>query len=333
VDTYYTYFDRNYAVRAVAMFRSLWRNSGPLQMFMLCLDLEAYDAVARLHLPDVTLLQLAELEQEDPDLLKVKASRSIVEYYFTITSCLGWHLMKTQPQIQVLTYLDSDLFFYRPVGPLLQEFEGQSIGAMYHCLPEHGLLRQGRYNVGWVSWRRDAAGMACLEEYRRQCLDWCYLREEKGKYADQVYLDAWEKKPGFHAFQHRGANVAAWNLGHYQLGYDHGGIQVNGDPLIFFHFHKFSALGGNCFDTNLWLARRLTKRLRDRLILPYIDELRKTGLDLPLTGSHLRHFPYRHGLGRWAKNMARIGLSLIRCTYVHYPPKVNDDLDITLAVR
>jgi hypothetical protein len=161
--------------------------------------------------------------------------------------------------------------------------------------------------------------MACLEEYRHQCLDWCYLREENGNYADQAYLDAWEKKPGFHAFLNRGANVAAWNLGDRRLEYDRDGIQVDGDPLMFFHFQKFRALSRDWFDTDLWPARWITRRLRERLIFPYIDELRRTGLDLPLTGSHLRHFHYRNGLGRWVRNALRTGLSLLRGTYVHYP--------------
>jgi len=292
-----------------------------MQLYMLCLDDEAHSAVAGLHLPDVTLLRLAELEQSDPELLRVKAGRSVVEYYFTCTSCAGWYLMKTRPEIEVLTYLDSDLFFYRPVEPLLKEFEGHSIGATYQRFPEYGAPHTGRYNVGWICWRRDAHGLECLKEYRRQCLEWCYLREEKGKYADQVYLDAWEQLPGFHAFQHRGANVGPWNLGCYTLGYDSGGIQVAGDPLMFFHFHKFSALTSNWFDSNLWLTKNLSKVLRERLILPYIDELRRTGLNLPLTGSRLRHFPYRHGFGLFARNMVRVALGLARRAYVYYPQR------------
>ncbi len=318
---YYTYFDKNYAVRAVAMYRSLRRNSGPMRMFMFCLDDEAHRALTRLQLPDVTLVRLAELEEGDPELLRVKSGRSLVEYYFTCTACAGCFLMNTQPAIQVLTYLDSDLFFYRPLEPLLEAFQGHSIGVTYQCFPQYNLPRTGRYNVGWVNWRRDSEGLGCLREYRRQCLEWCYLREEDGKYADQAYLDAWEELPGFHVFQTKGANVAPWNLGNYTLVCDSDGIQVDGYPLIFFHFHKFSALSRDWFDTNLWAARRLTNPLRERLILPYIDELRSTTLNLPLSGSLLRHFPYRQGLPRLARNLVRIWLILARCTFVYYPQR------------
>lgn len=318
MNAYYTYCDRNYAVRAAAMCRSLRRESGPIQMYVFCLDEDTHRAFTQANLPDVTLLTLAELEMNDPELLAVKSTRSVVEYYFTCTSSAGWYLMNARPEIDVLTYLDSDLFFVNSVEPLFHQLSGFSIAATYHRFPEYGVPRQGVLNVAWLSWRRDPAGLSCLREYRRQCLEWCYLREEGGKYADQAYVDAWQRLPGFRTFQHRGANVAPWNLGDYALTYENGGIQVDGDPLIFFHFHKFNSLGGNWFDANFWSARYVTRELRERLIVPYIDELRSTAMPLPLTGSRLRHFHYRRGPARLARNIARIGLSLARSSYVHH---------------
>jgi hypothetical protein len=318
---YYTYFDRNYAVRAVAMYRSLRRNSGPMHMCMLCLDDEAYQALQNLHLPDVTLLSLAQLERADPELLAVRATRSLVEYYWTCTSCAGWYAMENWPEAEIVTYLDSDLFFYSPPEPLFLELEGYSVGAAYQRFAEYGQPHTGRFNVGWLTWRRDPNGLACLQEYRRQCLNWCFMREEGGKYADQGYLDAWEGLRYFHVFEHRGANVAPWNLGCYKLVYANGSIQVDGYPLIFFHFHKFRHPGQNWFDTNFWNTRRVTRGLREHLILPYIGELRNSGLNLPITGSNLRHFPYRHGFGLLSRNLARLFLTVARGTLVYCRPK------------
>lgn len=316
-----TYFDQNYAVRAVAMYQSLRRHCPPLRMYMLCLDDEALRAVSKLQLPDVVLIPLTELEKADPELAAVKATRSNVEYYFTCTSCLSRHLMARYPAIEVLTYLDSDLYFYGSVAPLLAEFEGHSIGAMYHRFPEHGLTRQGRYNVGWLSWRRDEQGLRCLQEYRRQSIEWCYLREENGKYADQAYLDAWENYSRFHVFEHRGANVAPWNLGCYRLTYAGDALHVDGYSLVFFHFTKFRSLGRDWFDSNLWLSRHVSGRLRRALIEPYIAGLRVVALDLPMTGGALRHFHYRQGLGLLLRNCVRWLLGSLRGAYIHHPSK------------
>jgi hypothetical protein len=290
-----------------------------MHIYVFCLDEESYQQVRKLRLPDVTVVALAELEEADRELLSVKKDRTVVEYYFTCTSCAGWYLMQTRPEIQILTYLDSDLFFYSSVEPLFREFEGHSIAVTHQRFPGHGLHSTGRFNVGWVSWRRDSNGIACLKEYRRQCLEWCFMREEAGKFADQAYLDAWDSLPGFHVFPQRGANVAPWNLAFYKLTYDRDAILVDGYPLIFFHFHKFACFREHWFDSNLWRACRVTTALRKRLIRPYIDELRKSGLSLPLACCPLRHFPYRHGLGLLARNVVRFALILARQSYVYYP--------------
>ncbi len=49
----------------------------------------------------------------------------------------------------------------------------------------------GRFNVGWMSFRRCPEGLACLETYKANCLAWCYDRVEDGRFADQRYLDSW----------------------------------------------------------------------------------------------------------------------------------------------
>jgi hypothetical protein len=302
------------------MAKSLSRQALGRPLHVLCLTDRAFEVLAGAALENITLLRLRNLEEADPELLAVKQNRTIVEYYFTLTSCLGHYLMKRLRPNEVLTYLDSDVFFYSSIQPLVEEFKEKSIGATYHRYPEHGVPRQGRFNVGWVSWRKDRSGESCLARYRAQCLEWCYLREEGGKYADQSYLDAWDKLPGFHAFEHRGANVAVWNLKDYRLGDDGSGLTVDGFPLLFFHFHKFAYVGGGWYDTNLWSSRRIPRFFKRHVVIPYIKALLATRLvtDAPITGSHLRHFPYRKGFGRFVRNAARLGLTLARSTLVYH---------------
>ena len=143
-----------------------------------------------------------------------------------------------------------------------------------------------------------------------------------GKMSTQIRhmstVDAWEHVPGSRTVQHCGANVAPRNFGDFTLTHENGGVQVDGDPLIFFHFHKFNTSGRNWFDVNLWSARSMTRELCERLIISYIDELRTTGMALPLTGSRLRHFHYRRGIARLARNLVRFGLALARASYVHH---------------
>ncbi len=83
-----------------------------------------------------------------------------------------------------MIYLDADLYFFAPPSKVRAE-EGQaSVGIVPHrYAPEQAhLLQYGRYNVGWVSFKNDATGRACLEWWRERCIEWCFDRVEKGRF-------------------------------------------------------------------------------------------------------------------------------------------------------
>ena len=60
------------------------------------------------------LISLEEFETGDDRLYEAKQNRSKVEYYWTCTSSLLLYVLRRRPEITLLTYLDSDLFFSQP---------------------------------------------------------------------------------------------------------------------------------------------------------------------------------------------------------------------------
>ena len=157
---YCTYFDRNYLTRAMALHRSLVRHSPPFTLWALCLDDEAYAALEVLRLEGVRPVRLTELEAADPELLAVKGSRSTVEYYFTCSPSLPRFLMQQHPDIELITYLDADLFFYSSPQPVFDELGDGSVLIVPHRFPEHlrHLEEFGVYNVGLLTFRNDPPG-------------------------------------------------------------------------------------------------------------------------------------------------------------------------------
>jgi hypothetical protein len=101
-----------------------------------------------------------------------------------------------------------------------------------------------------VSFRRNAAGLECLNRWRLQCIDWCFYRLEAERMGDQKYLDEWPKRySDLHILQDLGAGVAPWNYAQYKFGINsQQQITVNGMPLIFYHFHQFQLLDNGKFD-------------------------------------------------------------------------------------
>jgi hypothetical protein len=245
-----TLFDSNYLLKGLAMLRSLERHCQGMKIYVLCMDEQTQSILEALSLPSVVCVPLEEVENEE--LLAAKATRGAAEYCWTLSSCFTWWVMQQYPQIDLLTYLDADLFFYSDVQPLFDEIGEASIAIIEHRFPPRLKDREvnGRFCVEWVSFRRDDEGLACLSRWRAQCIEWCYYRLEDGKMGDQKYLDEWpDRYQSCHILVHPGAGVAPWNYEQYCFGMNEDGyITVEGVPLIFYHFHQFQLLDNGKFD-------------------------------------------------------------------------------------
>jgi hypothetical protein len=308
-----TYFDHRYLPRALALYRSLERHAGDFRLWALCLTPECEALVQRLALPSLQAVALAELETADPELAGCKPTRSPIEYYFTCSPCLPRYLLARHAGIETIVYLDSDLYFFADPRMVLEHLSGAAVGLTPHRLAPavpRRFERYGRYNVGWVSFRRSGDALACLAWWRAQCLAWCYDRAEDGRYADQKYLEEFERRfGGVRSIELKGANLAPWNVANYALSALGSETLVDQEPLIFFHFQGISRLRAGLYDTNLAAYRtRMTKLLRERIYEPYLRELAQcetqvAALGAPI-GSSLRRprsLPgrIRHGVGRF----------------------------------
>ena len=127
-----------------------------------------------------------------------------------------------------------------------------SILTVEHRFPEdlRDLERHGRFNVGVLGWRRDSNGLGCLRWWRERCLEWCHDRLEDGKYADQGYLDAWpERFAGVVVAEHPGINLAPWNWRSHVVRVTGDSLEVDGWPLVVYHFAALKALGNGRWNT------------------------------------------------------------------------------------
>src|SRR5215831_4271729 len=108
-----TYFDENYVARLLILLESLkrWMDE-PFHMFALCLDNTSYELLAKLSPANVTFISLIQLERSNPRLLQTKTTRSRVEYYYTSGPSFLLYIFEHYSDVDGLTYLDSDLYFF-----------------------------------------------------------------------------------------------------------------------------------------------------------------------------------------------------------------------------
>lgn len=272
-----TYFDRNYLTRGLALYESLRQHCRrPFRLWALCFDEESYATLNRLNLPGIRPISQEAFEAGDEKLLQVKSERARVEYYWTCTPSLPLYVLRQAPEVDVITYLDADLYFFNDPQPIYDEFADGSILIIAHrYAPEHAhyAATSGIYNVGMMAFRRDENGLACLNWWRARCLEWCYARFEDGKFGDQKYLDDWpERFAGVVELQHPGAGLAPWNLANYTFASKGRDIRIDGQLLLFFHFHRFRFVSANVIEP-LPLPYTFSTDQAAALFLPYARAL------------------------------------------------------------
>ncbi len=287
-----TYFDRHYLPRGLALYRSLRLHCSSFRLFVLCMDRLSFDVLSQLGLSDVHLISLEDVEKGDEELLKAKQNRSMIEYYFTCTPSLPLYIFHHYAEVEMITYLDSDLFFFDDPAPIYTEIADHSIAIIGHRFPPalRDLERVGIYNVGWLSFRRDEGAIACLRWWRCRCIEWCYDRCEDGRFADQKYLDDWPSRfQGVVVLRHKGANLAPWNLANYTIWPAGDRVWVDDQPLIFFHFSGLKQVTNWLYDPN-WTVYKVCRsevvlqRIYALYILSLLDVIH---LVQPLLGNHL----------------------------------------------
>ncbi len=245
-----TLFDRNYLFKGLALYESLLKVCDNFKLWILCFDDVTYNLLKKMNLKNIELISLKEFE--DKELLKIKNIRSPVEYCWTCTPSLPLYILKNNPSLDMITYLDADLFFYSNPNPVYEEFGNNSILIIEHKYSsayEKYEKTSGKYNVQFLIFRNDSNAIECLKWWRERCNEWCFFKHEDGKLGDQKYLDDWPGKfKGVHVLQHKGGGLAPWNVQKYSIRKVDNKIFIDDNELIFYHFHQLNILSPTEFD-------------------------------------------------------------------------------------
>lgn len=277
---YCTYFDRNYLVRAMALHSSLLAHEKePFTLFAVCLDEITRTMIEHLKLEGVVTVPLHAIEAHDEDLRAARANRTPTEYCWTLTPTVILRLLEWHPEVEAITYLDADLYFFSSPDPIFDEFRGHSVLIHEHRFHEEfkEAIVYGRFNVGLLCFRRDDEGMEVLRWWRDRCNEWCYCDLQDGKYGDQLYLDSWpERFRKVRVLEHIGAGVAPWNNMQYRYAQrGDGAVTVDGLPIIFYHFHALHLAHPRYVILSKLLAHKFPEPLIKLCYFPYIQSLHR----------------------------------------------------------
>lgn len=282
-----TYFDKNYLNRGLALYNSLKRQDDDFVLFILCMDQYTYNYFEKEKLSNIKIINIEEFESKDKELKNAKQNRSLIEYYFTCTPCLPLFILNQYDNIEIITYVDADHYFFSSIKPLFDAFENNSVLIIEHRFPPRlkDEEKYGYFNVGILSFRNDNHGNQCLVWWRKKCIDWCYDRLENGKFADQKYLDEWPKLfKNVLILKHKGIGLAPWNLESYNLINTKRGLTVDSENIITYHFHGLKKITNIIYDSGYNYGSQMNRLIINMIYKPYINELRIIDKKLFLNG-------------------------------------------------
>ncbi len=154
-----------------------------------------------------------------------------------------------RPGVNSVTYLDPDIFVFRPMDRIRQGLESAQLVLTPHLTKplvgdanpdDRAILRSGVYNLGFAAVARHPKSFALLDWWARKCEFDCRVDLENGLFTDQRWMDL---SPGFvdsfDIAREPGLNLAYWNLEGRTLERAADGWRVDGEPLTFFHFSGF----------------------------------------------------------------------------------------------
>ncbi|WP_221032513.1 glycosyltransferase [Actomonas aquatica] len=280
-----TYCDQGYAARMLCLHDSLATDGSPFKLYVLCMDEPTMRVVQAERSHSLIAISWQELKRADPDYAATEATRSPVEFIFTTTPAWVNHCFRLETEAEAVTYLDADLWFTGPFSEVLAQQGEASIGIVPHRFPARLKVREqyGIYNVAWVSFRRNEAGLACLAWWRERCIEWCEDAVDGERFADQGYLNSFGKLfSGVTVLESPGINAAPWNVREYKLQLnERQGLDIGGEPLLFYHFQGVREVAPGWFEPGLRAyGTELTDELHHWLYAPYLERLARRQAEL-----------------------------------------------------
>lgn len=282
---YCTLFDVNYLPNFLALYDSLVLNSTKLKIYAFCMDQKSFDYLAAYPCDpaaEIVCVNLGQLMNEFPVLTELKKQRSIVEFYFSCSPFICSYVLRKEASCMQLTYLDADLYFFSSPERIFDEIGTSSVAIIEHKFHGWGkrYMKYGRFNVGWVTFKRDVEGEKCLKSWLNDCTEWCfdYYDEAGQRFGDQKYLDKWEHEfSGVKIIKQKGANVAPWNAGQYKISKDaQNQIFIDQDVLVFYHFASFKKIAPDTYTTSM--SRYMVRPcqvLKTDIYTRYLNEVSK----------------------------------------------------------
>ncbi|HEV7385496.1 MAG TPA: hypothetical protein VGN89_11500, partial [Phenylobacterium sp.] len=240
MDVIFTIVSRNYAAQAATLMESLVVSEPKARRVVVATDG-----------PIPALDRLAEVI----DARTLGAPYAAMSVYYdalelnTAVKPYAFRRLLGEPGIGSATYLDPDIYVFRPLDAVRQGLAEAQLALTPHltrpllgsAMPnDHAILQSGSYNLGFCAARAEPKVIELMSWWADRLEFDCRVDLKNGLFTDQRWMDL---SPGFvdsfAVLRTPALNLAYWNLEGRVLAKTKGGWTVDGEPLGFFHYSGF----------------------------------------------------------------------------------------------
>jgi len=268
-----TIFDRNYLFQGMTVYRSLemYYQAHEFTFYVLCMDSLAFETLQALGRPNIIPIHVDTLNSRETLPIRQQTTRG--QYCWVCQPLICEYLLNTYG-MDMVTYLEADSMFFGSPECIFEEIGEGSVSLVPHRFtPKYDLTSlSGVYCVQFNAFRNDQRARTALTDWKMHCFR--YTKKRPKYYPGQLVLNTWpQKHEGVVVVQQLGAGLAPWNIQQYELHKQQGQIYVNGDPLVFYHYHQFAFYEDGDIELGYY---PLTQQQIDWIYKPYLEALRAT---------------------------------------------------------
>jgi glycosyltransferase involved in cell wall biosynthesis len=274
-----TICSNNYFPYARVLFSSIHRYHPEAELFLCLADIKSE---IEFGIDGVEIIEAKDLEI--PDFWDFAFRYDIMEFNTAVKPFVIRTLLEKRNFDRVI-YLDPDIELFAPMTPVIEALE---TGANFVITPhltapaeteyypnDIAIMKCGIYNLGFFAASNSEETLNFLRWWGRRLRFYCINQQDEGIFVDQKFIDL---LPSFSdrvkILRDTNLNVAYWNLWQRNLNKTVDEWEVDGKPLLFFHF---SGIDSNNPDRLSKHTSRFRKDLEpplQSLIARYIAQLK-----------------------------------------------------------
>lgn len=235
-----TVSDESFMIKGHALYESLAEKSKDFILHYLCIDNESFAKAQNKE--DLKFYLVDNVIKDDAKMLDLRKNN--YKYFCWSLASYFSNWLLNQNSISEITYIDSDIFFHKPINVIFEEIKDKEIGLFRHRMFSFEERRgEGWFNVGVVHFKNTSFGRTSLNWWAESVKNQLY--PELSTCGDQKYLDVF-LNPSTKDLVFIDGEIghgAPWHWQIYNLDkYIESGKIVWGNKeqdLVFTHFSQF----------------------------------------------------------------------------------------------